>query len=399
MFDFVTLISEGFLIFFGRPYEAVPWFQEMHGLEYRPETCGASSDWLLDQVSVHFHHSSSGKQGFRSKSDLKRAASVLSAQSPHLQKEDTEGSRPISRAASRDDVSGSVPFASQSSGEFESQLDKEKNSYPTSFFNQLPVLCWRSYLQYIRNPADASMRIFVFTMVGTFLGIFFLNTFGAEGYIDYLTLFGLIFLMLQNLLLHPMTMITLFAADRKQFVVDLPSHIYGPCAWFVSQTLMAVPMLLVSSLMMVLLPYGYVGMLSTARAILSFLAAGCLTNLIGNAIAILAVHTTNNQDSAMLLTIAYNTCAMLLGGFFIPLARLPGFIRWLSFTTPLRYAFGIVASEQLLPTKYADVLEKYSMTWPLGSYFAGLLAIYAVLLASNLASLFALRALLSRSIH
>eukprot|EP00884_Botryococcus_braunii_P007539 jgi/Botrbrau1/16787/Bobra.150_2s0017.1 len=396
MFDFVTLISEGFLIFYGRPFDAVPWFEEMHGFEYNPQTCGASSDWLLDQVSVHFHHSISGKQGFNSKSDLQRAASLLSAQSPLLQNLEQEGSRPISRIASREDVSGSVPFASGGNETgFDLQLDKESNSYPTSFFNQLPVLCWRSFLQYIRNPADASLRIFVMAMVGTFLGIFFLNTYGPDGYIDYLTLFGMIFLMLQTLVLHPMTLITLLAADRRQFLVDLPSHIYGPCAWFLSQTLMAAPFVLFSALVMLLLPYGIVGMLATPRAILTFVAAGCITNLIGNALAVLAVHLTSNQDAAMLITIAYNTCALLLGGFFIPLPRVPAAIRWLSYGTPLRYAFGSIASEQLRFTKYAAVLEKYSMDWALGSYFAGLLTIYVVLLACNLASLYVLRTLKS----
>ncbi len=69
----------------------------------------------------------------------------------------------------------------------------------------------------------------------------------AAGSIDFFTLLALIYIIQQSLLFLPGTLTTLFAGDRKQFMADLPSHIYSPLAWFLSQTLMAVPVLLICS--------------------------------------------------------------------------------------------------------------------------------------------------------
>eukprot|EP00884_Botryococcus_braunii_P015155 jgi/Botrbrau1/23640/Bobra.55_2s0027.1 len=402
MFDSMALISEGYLIYFGPPTQAVPWFREEHGLEFDAHTCGASSDWLLDQVSVHFYHSSSRKQqGFRSVSDLQRAAAALAARGPHLAK--ISGPEPAgvdSGSRKAEDGPTGLPFASDRAPEgrgIDAQLGKGQHRYPTSLFNQLLVLCWRTLLQYLRNPADVALRIFIFTMVGTFMGLIFSNTIGKGGYIDIMALYGMFFLSLMVLLLHPMTIITLFASDRKQFLVDLPCHIYGPVAWFVAQNLVAAPFLLFSSLVLQLLSYGLVGLTASTRAIAWYLVTGSLLNLIGNQVALLSVHLTSNQDAAMLLTIVYNIISLLLAGYFVRVSRLPAFFRWLSYATPFRYAFGLVATEQLRGTIYTNLLVSYSLIWSPGAYLAGLAAIYVVFLAANLAILFVLRAL--RSLH
>eukprot|EP00884_Botryococcus_braunii_P015175 jgi/Botrbrau1/23659/Bobra.55_2s0042.1 len=115
MFDFVTLLSEGFLIFYGRPSEAVPWFEETQGFKYEPETCGFRADWLLDQISVHFHHSSSGQQGFRSVADLQQAAAQLSAKGLQSLKLEKGASTSVSLDGSSEDATTNMPFASEGS--------------------------------------------------------------------------------------------------------------------------------------------------------------------------------------------------------------------------------------------------------------------------------------------
>lgn len=48
-------------------------------------------------------------------------------------------------------------------------------NYPTSFWNQLRWLMWRSLLAYLRNPADVAGRLLMYLFVGIMLGLIFLG--------------------------------------------------------------------------------------------------------------------------------------------------------------------------------------------------------------------------------
>lgn len=67
--------------------QAVQWFSEVHGMVYRAEVCGASSDWLLDVVSVNYGSRAGSGKGFRSRDDVERASSLLPSRCPHLIKD------------------------------------------------------------------------------------------------------------------------------------------------------------------------------------------------------------------------------------------------------------------------------------------------------------------------
>lgn len=50
----VTVLSEGYQLYFGRPEDALYWFGTGLGFTYNLERDGAVSDWLMDLVSVGF---------------------------------------------------------------------------------------------------------------------------------------------------------------------------------------------------------------------------------------------------------------------------------------------------------------------------------------------------------
>eukprot|EP00884_Botryococcus_braunii_P010510 jgi/Botrbrau1/19460/Bobra.0338s0080.1 len=145
MFDKLEVLSEGFLLYFGRTSEAVHWFQCL-GFQYA-EAQGAVSDWLLDLVSVGFHDSMGSEGlGLSSLEDVQAAAQrfasdVLPSNMGLLGKS-------TSGAEDDDDQSeaGSSPSTSLS-------------SYPTPWLNQAKLLFWRTMLSLSRNPADMLGRL------------------------------------------------------------------------------------------------------------------------------------------------------------------------------------------------------------------------------------------------
>jgi hypothetical protein len=49
-------------------------------------------------------------------------------------------------------------------------------AYPTSFFNQLICLLWRSLMVYVRNPADVAGRLMMSLSIGIVVGITFMRS-------------------------------------------------------------------------------------------------------------------------------------------------------------------------------------------------------------------------------
>jgi ATP-binding cassette subfamily G (WHITE) protein 2 len=54
MFHRVTVLSEGYQLYFGRPEDARAWFGDALGYDYELGRDGAVSDWMMDLVSVGF---------------------------------------------------------------------------------------------------------------------------------------------------------------------------------------------------------------------------------------------------------------------------------------------------------------------------------------------------------
>ena len=54
MFHKVTVLSEGYQLYFGRPEDARAWFGDALGYDYELGRDGAVSDWMMDLVSVGF---------------------------------------------------------------------------------------------------------------------------------------------------------------------------------------------------------------------------------------------------------------------------------------------------------------------------------------------------------
>lgn len=54
LFHKLELVSEGHVLYFGAPGDAVTWFSGILGYDYLPRRDGMVSDWLLDLVSVGF---------------------------------------------------------------------------------------------------------------------------------------------------------------------------------------------------------------------------------------------------------------------------------------------------------------------------------------------------------
>lgn len=50
----VSVLSEGYQLYFGAPKHVQPWFSKALSYPYQADSDGAVSDWLMDLVSIGF---------------------------------------------------------------------------------------------------------------------------------------------------------------------------------------------------------------------------------------------------------------------------------------------------------------------------------------------------------
>eukprot|EP00884_Botryococcus_braunii_P020149 jgi/Botrbrau1/6818/Bobra.0153s0015.3 len=176
LFTKVEVLSEGFLMYTGPTEGAVTWFGDKLNYKYNPSQDGTPCDWLLDLISVSFaggsHHSPGmtdiGEVQIASDRFCKEAlVEIITDEAFILRADETVGpsglhGRCVTCGTNAVKAATTVPV------------------YPTSFWNQLMCLLWRSLMSYLRNPADVIGRLLMSLSIGIVVGVTFINSNNGE---------------------------------------------------------------------------------------------------------------------------------------------------------------------------------------------------------------------------
>ncbi len=95
--------------------------------------------------------------------------------------------------------------------------------------------------------------------------------------------------------------------------------------------------------MLWLLIYGFCGFVPSTRSILLSMVCQALVTLVSIQGVIVACYVMPNQDLAMLLATTNLTFTTLLAGFVVRVTDLTPVLQWISYITPIRYAYQIMA--------------------------------------------------------
>jgi ABC-2 type transporter len=104
-------------------------------------------------------------------------------------------------------------------------------------------------------------------------------------------------------------------------------------------------------------------------------------------VLVFSAYVTPTQDTALIVAVSYVVLSILLSGLMVRLGALLNFMRWLSYLTPARYAFGTLVRQQFLNTSREPMLSGYDLETPDGANFGGMIAIYLILLGITLLAL------------
>ncbi|KAI8464872.1 MAG: P-loop containing nucleoside triphosphate hydrolase protein [Monoraphidium minutum] len=315
MFDAVTLLASGRLMYHGPREGITPWFGSL-GYNYDSDLHGVPSDWALDLVAIGFAKPARFYgHTITNKDELLSAASSFKGH--YLQQQGLKGDEGTA-ADDGSKASGAAP-------------DKTPQ-FATGAFKQYKTLLGRELLSITRNPFDVAGRTLTFVWVGILMGILYYGLpFDARSVRSRL---NLVYMLLAFYCLMPYISAGLYTADKKFYLSDASSQLYRPASYYLAKARISAitPFQIVSALAFGFTAYGMAGLRPGYQHILKNGVINTLMSLIASQVLHACAVFAPNQDVAFMMSILWTAIQLLLSGFFVNFPEVIN--QWLTY---LRY--------------------------------------------------------------
>eukprot|EP00775_Hariotina_reticulata_P008750 gene8750-8930_t len=359
MFDTVTLLSSGRLMYHGPRDMLTPWFKS---LGYT-RSSGEEADWALDLVATGFDKPADFYgTTMRTTKDIAAAAEAFQVhymeQAAPKGTEAVCGAWPLTAQATNSPTAaaGQASLSPQPASTGMAMAKKMLGGaaghyYATGAVKQFISLFNREILVMTRNPFDLAGRVLTCTYLGLLYGLLFYNTSDntITGLRNRLNLF---YAILQLCMLLPYVSICLYTSDKSFYLADASAKLYRAISYYTAKVFATTPFNAFTILCYVLIVYGMAGLGSTVVHILKFGVVTVLVYLVSIQVLHLCAVIAPNQDLTFCLSISWSVLNIVLSSFFISYNDVSAATSWL---TQLRYIttvpFGL---EALLTNEYGN---------------------------------------------
>ncbi|CAE8676936.1 unnamed protein product, partial [Polarella glacialis] len=130
-----------------------------------------------------------------------------------------------------------------------------------------------------------------------------------------------------------------FPAERSVFLREYAAHQYGVIPYFMSKTLVEMPIVFMSQLLSFLITYWIMGL---HGEFLLLVAVAWLLGMASSSLALLVGCGVTSGQKALQLAPLTLVPQMLFSGLFLPVAKIPASLRWVQVLCPLKYAIDLM---------------------------------------------------------
>lgn len=214
-----------------------------------------------------------------------------------------------------------------------------------SWWRQCWFLLRRIGKETARSPGLVAFGFAFCIYMGLLVGLAFINTNDYDRRVRVRNKTGALFVLASNFFIDTSRAPTgSFWAGRLIFLREIDAGYYSPDAYYVSKTLADVPWALCLPSMTLIICYYLIGLTPSFSSYLLMTALGCLDVLCGVAYGMLLGILFD--DLGMAINVAYIPIAMLVAVSGVFVARMPGWLGWLRYISPIFYAYaGMVQTE------------------------------------------------------
>lgn len=226
-------------------------------------------------------------------------------------------------------------------------IDK-KNKYSAKFYESFLILCYRCWLNFIRNPKMIALRI-AFTAVFTIVISSVFWRLDPDTYIGVYARIGLAYAITINIfMIQVNTNVLSFPAERAIYIREQSSRLYSPESYYLSKNVIETPLTIFFVIIYATVIYFCTGFRTDGAQYFFIYLAGILLNSmtaqsIGYTVGTLYSTVTEAMSIVQICIIPFT----ILTGKIINESSLPRYIFWLKYLSPLKYSFEILITNEL----------------------------------------------------
>ncbi|XP_071442996.1 protein white [Hetaerina americana] len=318
LFDKVLLMAEGRVAFQGTTRDACTFFQELGApcpSNYNP------ADFFVQLLAVVPSREDSCRQAIDMICDTFSASEA----GVSLEKE-------ASAAATIKDGGGLMVIGE----DIDDFLGEKRSPYKAGWCAQFRAVFWRSWLSMIKEPILMKVRVLQTLLVALLLGfLFFGQELSQEGVMN---INGALFLFLTSMTFQNVfAVINVFCSELPVFMREHLNGMYRTDIYFLCKTLAEVPIFIVIPMVFTCVSYYLIGLNPEPSRFMYALLIVTLVANVATSFGYMISCLSKNVPMALSIGPPVIIPFLLFGGFFLNIASVPVYFKWLSYLSWFKY--------------------------------------------------------------
>ncbi|XP_041056944.1 broad substrate specificity ATP-binding cassette transporter ABCG2-like [Carcharodon carcharias] len=352
LFDSLTLLASGRLVFHGPALEALDYFS---GLGHSCEPFNNPADFFLDIINGDSTAVSSHK-AVDFDPELALDASALKKETTIVDKLAEE----YSKSTYYSEIMSELKKLSQ--GKDENPVsDSRRITYTTSFFHQLKWVTKRSFKNLLRNPQASIAQMLVVIFLGLIVGAIFFGV--PDDLAGIQNRAGAMFFMINIQCFSSLSIVQLFIPEKKIFIHEYISGYYRVSSYFIAKlSVDLITMRAVPAIVFAITTYFLIGFKLQPVAffitMLTLIQASITASSLGLAIA-------TGQDNVAVANLYINVIFILMiifSGLLVNLPSVVNWLAWLKYLSIARYGFTALLLNEFVGLSFCNSSESQVIT-------------------------------------
>ncbi|XP_005608694.1 broad substrate specificity ATP-binding cassette transporter ABCG2 isoform X2 [Equus asinus] len=346
LFDSLTLLASGKLMFHGPAQEALGYFASAG---YHCEPYNNPADFFLDVINGD------------------SSAVLLNREDPEGEARETEepSQRDLSLLEKLAEFYGNSTFFRETKAELDqlSGAQKSKKSiafkeitYVSSFFHQLKWISKRSFKNLLGNPQASIAQIIITAILGLVIGAIFYDLKMDSAGIQNRA--GVLFFLTTNQCFSSVSAVELFVVEKKLFIHEYISGYYRVSSYFLGKLLSdLLPMRMLPSIIFTCITYFLLGLKPKVEA---FFIMMFTLMMVAYSASSMALAIAAGQSVVSIATLLMTICfvfMMIFSGLLVNLRTVVAWLSWLQYFSIPRYGYAALQHNEFLGQNFCPGLN------------------------------------------